>query len=132
MGRITASFSASLADSNPAMSSHRTFGFSDKIADERAFCIFFVSASSASSPFPELSFEGPFDEPEGTALRSFCSAMAFFNSSALFKYSSTFFLNCSFNFSPFSSKSINMQINTTVYFDYLHLMAHKKCSIALS
>ena len=131
MGRITASFNASLADSNPAMSSHRTFGFSDKIADERAFCIFFVSASSASSPFPELSFEGLSMSRKGQPCDPLFSD-GLFNSSALFKYSSTFFLNCSFNFSPFSSKSINMQINTTVYFDYLHLMAHKKCSIALS
>jgi hypothetical protein len=36
MGRITASFKASFAESNPAISSHRTFGFSVKMAEVNA------------------------------------------------------------------------------------------------
>ena len=37
IGKITASFNDSFADSNPATSFHLTFGFSSTIAPERMF-----------------------------------------------------------------------------------------------
>ena len=52
MGRITASFSASLAESSPATSSHDTFGVSDIMADISAPRSFFASASSPSPALP--------------------------------------------------------------------------------
>ena len=49
MGRITASFSESLAASRPATSSHLTLGVSDRIAEASPALSFFVSASSSVS-----------------------------------------------------------------------------------
>jgi hypothetical protein len=61
MGNITASFSASLAATKPATSSHFTFGFSFKIAPFNESFNFFVSLSLSS---PSLNFfELPFFPP---------------------------------------------------------------------
>ena len=61
MGRMTASFRASLAPSRPATSSHRMLGFSVRMAPESAPRSFFESAScspSSSSLWHLVSFYG--------------------------------------------------------------------------
>src|SRR6266851_1781489 len=53
MGKMTASFNASLAISSPATSSQRTFGLSTRIALVRPARSFFTSGSPSSSSFLE-------------------------------------------------------------------------------
>ena len=48
IGRMTASFNASLAAVKPATSLHLMFGFSTTMASLNLFCIFFFSGSSSS------------------------------------------------------------------------------------
>ena len=48
IGRMTASFNASLAAVKPATSLHLMFGFSTTIASLNLLCIFFFSGSSSS------------------------------------------------------------------------------------
>lgn len=49
MGKITASFKASLAASSPAISDHLTLGLTPRILSSRAACSFFFSESPSSS-----------------------------------------------------------------------------------
>ncbi len=55
MGRMTASFSASLAPLRPATSDHLTFGFSMTMAPSSWFISFFFSLSSLPSLLSESS-----------------------------------------------------------------------------
>jgi hypothetical protein len=110
IGRITASFNASLAWAKPATSSHATFGDSDKIAPCRPDLNFLISGSS-SSPFPLPLTSGPpaDDAPPVVAptfdLVRFSSdlAMCSFSFSARSRYSVNFFRMSSLSLSFFSS-----------------------------
>ncbi|KAI9146600.1 hypothetical protein BKA69DRAFT_41411 [Paraphysoderma sedebokerense] len=112
---MTASFNASFAASKPAISSHFTFGFSDKMALARFDFNFFVSASSSSSvsefsPSPSSAPFLGFDElapPPPLAETAFFVFFGFdknsFSFSARSRYSVNFLRIESFTRSFFSS-----------------------------
>lgn len=64
IGRMTASFSASLAPSRPATSDHLTFGFSRIIAPSSCPCNFFFSGSSPSESLSLSFFLPPLQKVE--------------------------------------------------------------------
>mmetsp|Transcript_13671 Transcript_13671/g.32959 ORF Transcript_13671/g.32959 Transcript_13671/m.32959 type:complete len:257 (+) Transcript_13671:881-1651(+) len=100
-GRITASFSASLAAPSPATSSHLTLGFSVTIADPSAPRILAVSSSSSPLPSPPPFFPPPLpglalvisgEFAELACLLAASPSMSFLSSSALSRYSQNFAL----------------------------------------
>mmetsp|Transcript_20418 Transcript_20418/g.50048 ORF Transcript_20418/g.50048 Transcript_20418/m.50048 type:complete len:283 (-) Transcript_20418:280-1128(-) len=96
-GIITVSFRLSLALSNPATSSHRTFGFSDTTAPARAPRNLTVSSSFFSSFFSSLPSPPSPSFPPSAPPLFFSGELGLFslsriprNSSARFMYPSTF------------------------------------------
>mmetsp|Transcript_42512 Transcript_42512/g.51619 ORF Transcript_42512/g.51619 Transcript_42512/m.51619 type:complete len:255 (+) Transcript_42512:897-1661(+) len=105
-GRITASFSASFAPSNPATSSHFIFGFSLRMALSRFPRSFAVSASSASFALsfavPGLPAPAPAGASATGAAPDFCWSTIARTCSALSRYSVNFFVIASFALGFFS------------------------------
>mmetsp|Transcript_20409 Transcript_20409/g.60851 ORF Transcript_20409/g.60851 Transcript_20409/m.60851 type:complete len:225 (+) Transcript_20409:569-1243(+) len=81
-GRMTVSFSASLAPSRPATSLHLTFGFSVTMADDSE--AFSLAASSSSPSLSFLSLVPAPPEPCGLFFAFRCCSITVFKSSARF------------------------------------------------